>query len=79
MHFADLERLLWVLKSLVNKGNTVVVIEHNLDVIKNCDYLIDLGPEGGDAGGFVVATGSPAEVSQNKESWTGKYLQEIIK
>ncbi|MCL4397534.1 excinuclease ABC subunit UvrA [Patescibacteria group bacterium] len=74
LHFADLERLLWVLKSLVNKGNTVIVIEHNLDVIKNADYLIDLGPEGGDGGGQIVATGTPEEVAKAKESWTGRYL-----
>ena len=74
LHFADLEKLLWVLKSLVNKGNTVVVIEHNLDVIKNADHIIDLGPEGGENGGKVVATGKPEEISKVKESWTGRYL-----
>ncbi len=78
LHFADLERLLYVLKMLVRHGNTVIVIEHNLDVIKNADYIIDLGPEGGDGGGEVVALGTPQEVSQNPKSWTGKYLQEIL-
>ncbi len=61
-------------QSLVNKGNTVVVIEHNLDVIKNADHIIDLGPEGGENGGKVVATGKPEEISKVKESWTGRYL-----
>lgn len=78
LHFADLERLLYVLSQLVSKGNTVVVIEHNLDVIKNADHIIDLGPEGGVRGGEVVATGTPAEISKNPHSWTGKYLKEII-
>lgn len=78
LHFADLEKLLWVLKSLVVKGNTVVVIEHNLDVIKNADYIIDLGPEGGDGGGQVVGVGTPQEIAKNAKSWTGKYLKEVL-
>lgn len=75
LHFADVERLLRVLKLLVQKGNSVFIIEHNLDVIKNCDYIIDLGPEGGDAGGKVVAHGTVNEVSKVKSSYTGEYLR----
>jgi excinuclease ABC subunit A len=78
LHFADLERLLYVLKQLVALGNTVVVIEHNLDVIKNADHIIDLGPEGGDRGGEIIAVGTPAEIAQNPKSWTGQYLKEIL-
>lgn len=74
LHFADLEKLILVLRRLVDKGNTVVVIEHNLDLIKNSDYLIDLGPEGGDQGGNVIASGTPEEVSKIKASYTGQYL-----
>jgi excinuclease ABC subunit A len=75
LHFEDILMLMSVIQELVNKGNTVVVIEHNLDVIKCADYIIDLGPEGGDAGGRVVATGSPEEIMQVKKSYTGKYLR----
>jgi excinuclease ABC subunit A len=75
LHFADVERLMRVLKLLVQKGNSVFVIEHNLDVIKNCDYIIDLGPEGGDAGGEIVALGRPSDVARNKASYTGSYLK----
>jgi excinuclease ABC subunit A len=75
LHFADVERLMRVLKLLVQKGNSVFVIEHNLDVIKNCDYIIDLGPEGGDAGGEVVAIGKPQDIIKNKASYTGEYLR----
>ncbi len=74
LHFEDIRVLLGVLRQLVDKGNTVVIIEHNLDVIRACDYLIDLGPEGGNAGGQIVATGTPAEIKNNKNSLTGKYL-----
>jgi len=74
LHFADLEKLVAVFKILVERGNTVIVIEHNLDVIKNADYIIDLGPEGGSGGGKVVATGTPREVSRIRSSHTGKYL-----
>jgi len=62
----------------VDKGNTVVVIEHNLDVIKSADHIIDLGPEGGDEGGYVVATGTPEDVAENPESYTGKFLQKML-
>lgn len=78
LHFADLEKLLQVLRKLVEKGNTVIIIEHNLDVIKNADYIIDLGPEGGDEGGYIVAQGTPKEVSLNKKSYTGQFLAKII-
>ncbi|AKM83561.1 excinuclease ABC subunit A [Candidatus Woesebacteria bacterium RIFOXYC1_FULL_31_51] len=74
LHFADVEKLLKVLKLLVSKGNTVCVIEHNLDVIKNSDWVIDLGPGGGDSGGEIIAVGSPKDISKNKNSVTGKYL-----
>lgn len=78
LHFADLEKLLIVLKRLASQGNTVVVIEHNLDIIKNADYIIDLGPEGGDGGGKVVALGTPQEISRNKSSYTGQFLKSLI-
>ncbi|NLP18571.1 MAG: excinuclease ABC subunit UvrA, partial [Firmicutes bacterium] len=78
LHFADISRLLEVLGRLVEAGDTVVVIEHNLDVIKMADYIIDLGPEGGDGGGRIVARGTPEEVAQVPGSHTGKYLAEIL-
>lgn len=79
LHFADLEKLLNVLRRLVEMGNTVVIIEHNLDVIKNADWIIDLGPEGGDGGGYVVASGTPKDVSKIKSSYTGQFLREILR
>ena len=79
LHSDDINRLLKVLQRLVDKGNTVLVIEHNLDVIKSADYLIDLGPEGGEGGGTVVATGTPEEVATNPHSYTGKYLKDLLK
>ena len=78
LHSEDIKRLLEVLQRLVDKGNTVLVIEHNLDVIKTADYLIDLGPEGGDGGGQIVATGTPEEVIKVNDSYTGKYLKEVL-
>lgn len=78
LHMDDIKRLLGVLQRLVDAGNTVLVIEHDLDVVKSADWLIDLGPEGGDAGGNVVATGTPEEVAQVKESYTGRYLKEML-
>lgn len=78
LHFDDTKRLIKVLNRLVDNGNTVYIIEHNLDVIKSCDYLIDLGPEGGAAGGEVLAQGTPEEVAQNEGSYTGKFLQKIL-
>jgi excinuclease ABC subunit A len=78
LHFADVQRLLDVLGRLVDAGNTVVVIEHNLDVIKTADHLIDLGPEGGEEGGEVVATGTPEEVAAVEGSYTGRFLAELV-
>ncbi len=78
MHVDDINRLLGVLHRLVDNGNTVLIIEHNLDVIKTADYLIDLGPEGGDGGGQVVATGTPEELAQVTESYTGQYLKPVL-
>ena len=79
LHFYDIELLLGVLKRLSDQGNTVVVIEHNLDVIKSSDWIIDMGPEGGSDGGLVIAEGPPSEVAQSKKSYTGKYLKEALK
>jgi excinuclease ABC subunit A len=79
LHFDDVKRLLGILNRLVDKGNTVLIIEHNLDVIKSVDYIIDMGPEGGDKGGYVVAQGTPREIAKVKESYTGKYLAKILK
>jgi excinuclease ABC subunit A len=79
LHFADIHKLLEVLERLVKLGNTVLVIEHNLDVVKTADYLIDLGPEGGDRGGTVVATGAPEEVARNERSYTGAYLVPVLR
>ncbi|MBR0295493.1 MAG: excinuclease ABC subunit UvrA [Bacilli bacterium] len=79
LHSDDIKRLIKVLQRLVDHGDTVLVIEHNLDVIKIADYIIDLGPEGGDQGGMVVATGTPEEVSKNPKSYTGLYLKDILK
>jgi excinuclease ABC subunit A len=78
LHFADVQKLLDVLNRLVNVGNTVIVIEHNMDVIKNSDWIIDLGPEGGDEGGNLVIAGTPKEVSGFTKSYTGKYLKKVI-
>jgi excinuclease ABC subunit A len=78
LHFEDIRKLLGVLDRLVQGGNTVVVIEHNLDVIKTADHVIDVGPEGGDAGGRIVATGTPEEVAQVRESYTGRFLAEEL-
>jgi excinuclease ABC subunit A len=78
MHFADIEMLLNVLHRLVDKGNTVIVIEHNLDVIKNADWIIDLGPEGGRFGGQVVCTGTPETLAKCPESYTGQFLAKIL-
>src|SRR5688572_20858184 len=78
LHFADIEKLLDVLQRLVDAGNTVVVIEHNLDVIKQADWIVDLGPEGGEAGGEVIATGTPEEVAEVEESYTGQFLRQVL-
>ncbi len=79
LHFADVHKLVDILQRLTDAGNTVIVIEHNLDVIKTADYIIDLGPEGGDGGGTVIATGTPEEVAKNKKSFTGKYIAKMLK
>jgi excinuclease ABC subunit A len=78
LHFADVEKLLEVLQKLVDAGNTVLVIEHNLDVIKQADWVVDLGPEGGEAGGEVVAVGTPEEVAEAEDSYTGRFLREVL-
>jgi excinuclease ABC subunit A len=78
LHFADIERLLEILRRLVDVGNSVLLIEHNLDVVKNADWIIDLGPEGGDRGGKVVAEGTPQQIASNPKSITGSYLKSII-
>ena len=79
LHYEDVRKLMEILQKLVDHGNTVLVIEHNLDVIKNADYVIDIGPEGGEAGGKVVAKGTPEEVSEKEGSYTGKYLRKVFK
>ena len=78
LHFEDVRKLLEVLHELVDAGNSVVVIEHNLDVIKTADWIIDLGPEGGDGGGQIIAEGSPSEICKNKNSYTGKFLKPYL-
>jgi excinuclease ABC subunit A len=77
LHFHDIKQLLGVLHRLRDDGNTVVVIEHNLDVIKTADWIIDLGPEGGVRGGRIIATGTPEQVARDKQSWTGRYLARL--
>jgi excinuclease ABC subunit A len=79
LHFADIEKLLEVLQRLVDSGNTVLVIEHNLDVIKQADWIVDLGPEGGEAGGEVIATGTPEQVAEVEESYTGQFLRRVMR
>jgi excinuclease ABC subunit A len=79
LHMSDVEKLLHVLHKLVDDGNTIVVIEHNLDVIAEADWIIDLGPEGGDKGGSIVAQGTPADIARAKGSKTGKFLKEFYK
>ena len=78
LHTADVHRLVEVLHALVDAGNSVVVIEHNLDVIKTADYIIDLGPEGGDGGGTIVAAGTPEQIAEVKTSYTGQYLKKML-
>ena len=79
MHFEDVRKLLEVLHELVDQGNTVIVIEHNLDVVKTADHIIDIGPEGGDGGGQIVAVGTPEQVAEVKGSYTGHYLKDMLK
>jgi excinuclease ABC subunit A len=78
LHFADVHKLIEILQRLTEAGNSVIVIEHNLDVIKTADYIIDMGPEGGDGGGTVVAQGTPEHVAEVKSSYTGHYLRDIL-
>ena len=78
LHFADVHKLTEILRRFAADGNTVIVIEHNLDVIKTADYIIDIGPEGGDKGGTVVACGTPEEVAENPNSYTGKYIKMML-
>ncbi len=79
LHFADVHKLVEILHRLVEGGNTVVVIEHNLDVIKTADYIIDMGPEGGDRGGEMVVSGTPEEVAEHPSSYTGRYVKKMLK
>ena len=79
LHFEDIRKLLGVLTKLVETGNTVLVIEHNLDVIKTADWIIDMGPEGGSGGGTVVVTGSPEQVATTEKSYTGQFLAPLLK
>ena len=79
LHFADVHKLTEILRRLTEDGNTVIVIEHNLDVIKTADYIIDIGPEGGDRGGTIIAQGTPEEVAKDENSYTGYYIDKIIK
>ncbi|MBA3922215.1 MAG: excinuclease ABC subunit A, partial [Nostocaceae cyanobacterium] len=79
LSFYDVHKLLDVLQRLVDKGNSILVIEHNLDVIRCCDWVIDMGPEGGDKGGEVIAVGTPEQVAANKRSYTGQYLKQVLK
>ena len=78
LHFADVHKLVDILHKLTEGGNTVVVIEHNLDVIKTADYIIDMGPEGGDRGGTVIAKGTPEEVAKVEKSYTGQYVKKYL-
>ena len=78
LHFDDINKLLDVLQGLVEKGNTIVIIEHNLEVVKSADHIIDLGPEGGEGGGEIIATGTPEEIIKNKKSYTGRFLAPLI-
>jgi len=78
LHFEDIKILLHVLNRLVDQGNTIIVIEHNLDVIKTADYIVDLGPEGGDRGGTIVAAGSPEDIAETPKSYTGQFLKKVL-
>jgi excinuclease ABC subunit A len=79
LHYEDVKKLIEILQKLVNHGNTVVIIEHNMDIIKSCDYVIDVGPEGGEGGGNLVAHGTPEQIANNPKSHTGKYLKRALK
>ena len=79
LHIADVDKLIDVLQKLVETGNSIVVIEHNLEVIKTADYIIDLGPEGGDLGGQVIATGTPEDVAKSDKSYTAQFLRRVLR
>jgi excinuclease ABC subunit A len=79
LHYDDVRKLLDILQELVRRGNTVLLIEHNLDVVKSADWIIDIGPEGGEGGGKIVAKGTPEAVARNKKSHTGTYLQKVLR
>lgn len=79
LHSADIEKLLASIQKLVEQGHSVIVVEHNLDVIKSADYIIDIGPEGGNNGGYVVASGTPEDVARAEHSFTGQYLQKVLR
>jgi len=79
LHYYDVDNLLKILRTLVEKGNTVLVVEHNLDVIKNSDWIVDLGPDGGDNGGEIIAEGTVEDIIQSKQSYTGQFLQQYLK
>ena len=78
LHIADVHKLIKILQRLVDSGNSIIVIEHNLDLIKTCDYIIDLGPEGGDRGGEIVGVGTPEQIIKNDKSYTGKFLKKYL-
>ena len=78
LHFADVHKLIEILHRLTEGGNSVIVIEHNLDVIKTADYIIDIGPEGGEKGGTVIAAGTPEKIADNPDSYTGKYIRKML-
>ena len=78
LHYEDVRKLIEILQKLVDHGNTVVVIEHNLDLIINSDWVIDMGPDGGDKGGYIVAEGTPQEIAKAKKSYTGQYLRGVV-
>ncbi len=79
LHLADIERLIGVLQQLVDKGNTIITVEHNMNFISTVDYVIDLGPEGGDKGGYIVTQGTPEEIVSVTKSYTGQYLKDYLK
>ena len=79
LHWYDLENLIKILNRLVDQGNTIVVIEHNLDLLKTCDHIIDLGPEGGEKGGEIIAQGPPQKIARTSSSYTGQYLSRLLK
>ena len=78
LHIADVHKLIDILQRLVDTGNSIIVIEHNLDFIKSADYIIDIGPEGGNMGGEIIATGSPEKIIENTKSYTGKFLKKVL-